>query len=259
MQNSKRPCLSISSLISLPKFCTALWSNSFDASAMFAAYQAYLTIYINGITRKNYAKSYNSIAEYDYSIAINNDLGVKQRQIDIAQYLIPGVQNVGDNLNINNFNRESSVYIKTIDTRDGSSVSSLPYPDNTPNALIGGTTPVIQDKSRYTLSEIGNCLNPEKEFEISTITYYGSIKNIIPNQWGQIYSYTTIDTGFQMARGSGFSGTQYVFGGDVFICKFAFKTKLPFFIDNRVGAPDDSDVEYDQLGSIRVNVTMPNA
>jgi hypothetical protein len=223
---------------------------SFDASAMFAAYQAYLTIYINGITRKNYAKSYNSIAEYDYSIDINNDLGVKQRQIDIVQYLIPGVQNVGDNLNINNFNRESSVYIKTIDDRDGNSVSSLPYPDKTPNALIGGTTSVIQDKSRYTLSEIENCLNPEKEFEISTITYYGSIKNIFDNQWGQIYSYETIDTGCQAMFNSPNSAIITAFGGDTFINKFSFKTKLPFFIDNRVGAPDDSDVFYDEIGNV---------
>jgi hypothetical protein len=33
---------------------------------MFTAYQAYLTIYVNGITRKNYAKSFNSIASYNY-------------------------------------------------------------------------------------------------------------------------------------------------------------------------------------------------
>jgi hypothetical protein len=222
----------------------------FDMSAMFAAYQSYLTIYINGITRKNYAKSYNSRAEYDYSIAIDNDLGVKQRQIDIAQYLIPGVQNVGDNLNINNFNRESSIYIKTIDDRDGNSVSSLPYPDRTPNALIGGTTPVIQDKSRYTLSEIGNCLDPEKEFDISTITYYGSIKNIFDNQWGQIYSYETIDTGCQVMFNSPTSAIVTAFGGDTFINKFSFKTKLPFFIDNRVGAPDDSDIFYDEIGNV---------
>lgn len=41
-----------------------------------------------------------------------------------------------------------------------------------------------------------------------------------------------------------------VFGGDTFIGRFAFKTKLPFFIDNRVGAPDDSDVFYDEIGNI---------
>ena len=41
-----------------------------------------------------------------------------------------------------------------------------------------------------------------------------------------------------------------VFGGDTFICRFAFKTKLPFFLDNRVGAQDDSDIFYDEIGNI---------
>ncbi len=123
-------------------------TSPFSPNAMFTAYQAYLQIYINGITRRNYAKSYNSIAKYNYSSPIENNLQVKQREIDITQYLIPGVQNVGDDLNINNFNRESSVYVKTIDTRDGFSVSSLPYPSDTPSLLIGGVTPAVEDKSR---------------------------------------------------------------------------------------------------------------
>ena len=224
-------------------------TNPFSPTAMFTAYQAYLQIYINGITRRNYAKSYNSIAKYNYSSPIDNNLGVKQRELDIYQYLIPGVQNVGDDLNINNFNRESSVYLKTIQTRDGSSVSSLPYPSNTPSLLTPTSAPAIEDKSRYTISERGNCLKPENEFDISTVTYYSSIKNIFNNQWGQIYSYETIDTGYQNLLNKNES-VGIVFGGDTFISKFSFKTKLPFFIDNRVGAPDDSDIFYDELGNV---------
>ena len=89
-------------------------TNDFNATAMFTAYQAYLQIYINGITRKNYAYSYNSIASYDYNTFIPNNLGIKQRTIDLAKYLIPGVQAVGDdNIPINNYQRETSVFIKT--------------------------------------------------------------------------------------------------------------------------------------------------
>ncbi|WP_250504810.1 hypothetical protein, partial [Caballeronia sp. AZ7_KS35] len=44
--------------------------------------------------------------------------------------------------------------------------------------------------------------------------------------------------------------TGTIFGGDTFICRFAFKTKLPFFIDNRVDAPDDSDIFYDEIGNV---------
>ena len=222
----------------------------FNASIMFTVYQSYLTIYVNGITRKNYAMSFNSRANYDYSYPINNGLGLKQRDIDFTRYLIPGVQSLrGDELSINNWNRETSVFIKTIETReDGASVSALPFPSNTPSLLTPSGTPSIVDDSRFTIGDKGVCDKPGEEQDISVVSYYGSMKNLVPNQWGQIYSYQTIDTGYQKLIGT--SGTSTVFGGDVFISRFAFKTKLPFFIDNRVSAPDDSDVFYDEIGNI---------
>lgn len=213
---------------------------SFNSTAFFTAYQTYLQIYLNGITRRNYGWSYNSIASYDYWAPIDNELGIKQRNLDISQYLYPGVQSVGEDINLNNYNRESSVYLKT-DT-------ALPYPSETNSLLIGGITPSIEDKSRWINSQ-KDCASPENEFDISTVAYYTSIKNIFPSQWGQLYSYETIDTGAQYLL-DGEDTDVTVFGGDTFINKFAFKTKLPFFIDNRVGAPDDSDVFYDELGNV---------
>ena len=227
---------------------------TFNASAMFAAYQAYLTIYINGITRKNYAYSFNSIASYDYSGNIDNGLGIKQRQLDKYQYVFPGVQSVSDAHDFNNYNRESSIYLKTVDARDGSSVIPLPFPNQTPSLLVGGTSG-ISDTSRFTISQKNNCSVPNKNEAINVVSYYGSLKNIFVNQWGQIYSYDTVDTGFQenidinnMMFSTPKSAT--IFGGDTFISRFAFKTKLPFFIDNRVGAPDDSDIFYDEIGNV---------
>jgi len=223
-----------------------------NVSALFAAYQAYLTIYVNGITRRNYAYSYNSIASYDYSSAIDNNLGIKQRELELKQYLIPGVQGVGDDKNVNNWNRESSVYLKTRETYTGGPRSPLPFPNQTPS--IGGA---VNDRSRMTLSAAGvngttnNCGTPAKEEYISTLSYYGSLKNIFVNQYGQIYSYDTVDTGFQRdITPISAPVTATFFGGDTFICKFAFKTKLPFFIDNRVNAPDDSDIFYDEIGNV---------
>jgi len=224
-------------------------TGTFSATAMFTAYQAYLQIYINGITRRNYGWSYNSIASYDYYADIDNALGIKQRVLESAQYLIPGVQSVGDSINVNNYQRESSVYLKTTEE-----TTALPFPSETPSLLLGTGVSVVEDKSRYINSQI-NCSTPEQQFDISTVSYYASLKNIFPNQWGQIYSYETIDTGFQVifddqAYLTGASPYYTVFGGDTFICKFAFKTKLPFFIDNRVGAPDDSDIFYDEIGNV---------
>ena len=222
----------------------------FNATAMFTAYQAYLTIYVNGITRKNYAYSFNSIANYDYYKSIDNNLGVKQRQIDYTQYLIPGVQSVGEEIVMNNFQRESSVFIKTIEDRDGVSVSPLLFPSDSPNMIVDGAS-IVTDKTRFTISSSDACSTPAREQNTSVVSYYASMKNIFVNQWGQIYSYDTVDTGFQ--RNISFNtnyGKATIFGGDTFISRFAFKTKLPFFFDNRVGAPDDSDIFYDEIGNV---------
>lgn len=227
-----------------------------NLSALFASYQAYLTIYISGITRRNYAYSYNSIASYDYSADIANNLGIKQRELDIAQYIIPAVQSVGDpdGIAINNWYRESSVYLKTKNSKFGRTIPAFVVPSKTPS-LLSGTTSIVTDTSRYTISELNNCNTPEKESPINVVSYYASLKNMFVNQWGQIYSYITIDTGFQRDITPLTTPLiDTVFGGDTFICKFAFKTKLPFFIDNRVGAPDDSDIFYDEIG----NVAYPN-
>lgn len=215
-----------------------------NIAATFAAYQAYLEIYINGITRKNYAYSFNSTASYSYSSEIDNNLGIKQRDLDIQRYLIPGIQNVGDENNINNFNRETSVYLKTNKDKPG-----LPFPNQTDSLLYLGQ-PLISDYSRFTIGGSSACATPEREQDIQVVSYYGSLKNIIPNQWGQIYSYVTIDTGFQLIFNGSNPAEATVFGGDTFISKFAYKTKLPFFLENRVNAPDDSDVFYDVIGNI---------
>jgi hypothetical protein len=234
-------------------------SDPFSAVAMYTAYQTYLQIFINGILRKNFAYSFNSIASYDYSADIGNNVkvgnltGIKQRELDLKQYLIPVVQSVGEpgGIGVNNFQRETSIYLKTIEERNNTTpVDSLLFPSETPS-LLNGTTPYIEDKSRYTISERDNCNTPEQQKDITVVSYYGSIKNIITNQWGQIYSYETVDTGAQQIFDSvNYQPVFTAFGGDTFISRFAFKTKLPFFIDNRVNSPDDAEVFYDELGNI---------
>jgi hypothetical protein len=305
-------------------------TDPFNISVFFAAYQAYLAIYLNGISRRNFAYSFNSVASYNYTSDVANGIGIKQREIDIAQYLIPGVQSVGDDNPVNNWNRESSVYIKTSDVVRDYIVTYYTYticnnysgPNNPLNAIfstaffsitnpatlrketvsikrgkcldfdsttppqnitsyipttvtasnaysyIGSTAtppldfpsqvpsispngaPIIIDDSRYTVSEKNNCQRPQREDSINVLSYYASIKNTFVNQWGQMYSYNTIDTGYQRLTKVEQNLSNTVFGGDTFISKFAFKTKLPFFIDNRVGAPDDSDIFYDEIGNI---------
>jgi hypothetical protein len=235
----------------------------FNATAMFTVYQSYLTIYINGITRRNYAYSYNSIADYNYNVGVGNDItvngvrGIKQRPLDIKRYLIPGVQSVGDTINvtvggttvvknapINNYRRESTVYLRTDLDKP-----ALPLPSNSPSMILGGSS-IVTEKSRITIGSSGACAKPALEQDISVVSYYASLKNVVVNQWGQIYSYRTVDTGFQSPINPISTGVATVFGGDTFISRFSFKTKIPFFIDNRVNAPDDSDIFYDEIGNV---------
>lgn len=218
-------------------------SNTFSGIAMFQAYQAYLTIILNGIYRKNFAYSFNSIADYNYTKPIPNNQGVKQRLIDLKKYLIPGIQSVGDTSDINNYNRETSVFLKT-----NKLVTPLPFPHESP-LMNTGNTAGFKDKSRFTISEEEICSAPETNTPIEVVSYYASLKNIFPSQWGQIYSYETIETGYQFMLNKGLEDST-IFGGDTFISRFAFKIKLPFFLDNRVGAPDDSDIFYDEIGNI---------
>jgi uncharacterized protein (TIGR02145 family) len=235
-----------------------------NMTAVFTAYQAYLTIYVNGITRKNYAQSFNSIASYDYYANIGNNVtsngvtGIKQRQLDIETYLNPGVLNVNDDKNVNNYQRESSVYTKTIDE-----YPPLPFPNKTAALINSNNESIISEYSRFiiggpnyctanasTLLKPNYCNTPEKEQEINVISYYASLKNIFENQWGQIYSYETIDTGFQRMFNISSYSDDVAFGGDTFINRFSYKTKLPFFLDNRVNGIDDSDIFYDEIGNI---------
>jgi len=240
-----------------------------DITAVFTAYQAYLTIYINGITRKNYAQSFNSIASYDYSAPIGNNVtlgnltGIKQRELDLKAYMIPGVQNIGDDRNINNYQRESSVYTKTIEKRNTLTVDPLPFPNKTESLLDSSGDSLMSDYSRFIIGgsnfcdvnistdpKPSYCNTPERERDIKVVSYYASLKNLFPGQWGQMYSYETIDTGFQRMFNSTNTFTDVAFGGDTFISKFAYKTKLPFFLDNRVNGPDDSDIFYDEIGNV---------
>ena len=168
----------------------------------------------------------------------------------IKTYLVPNVVSTTDDYPLNNWERETSIYLRTTGAPlngNPATVDPLPFPDQSPNMLLG-TTSIITDISRNTASGCQACNYPDKSVPINVVSYYASIKNDFVNQWGQIYSYDTIDTGYQNT----FTNSNYnvVFGGDTFINRFAFKTKLPFFLDNRVNAPDDSDIFYDEIGNV---------
>lgn len=83
--------------------------------------------------------------------------------------------------------------------------------------------------------------------EASISSYYVSIKRDVPNQWGQIDSYQSIDTGHTQFFDD--TETNFVFGGDVFINKFALKIKNPIYTQSLVDQPDGAELFYNRLGN----------
>ena len=126
---------------------------------------------------------------------------------------------------------KSAIYTRLTDV--------LPFPHQISGVPVD-TSKWIPDDNNCKTSYIGNCSS-----------FYATIKRFSPSQYGTIYSYESIDTGYQYSIGQNIPlGYQFIFGGDCFINKFAYKSKLPFFIDNRVNFPDESDVFYDLLGNV---------
>jgi hypothetical protein len=95
---------------------------------------------------------------------------------------------------------------------------------------------------------------PEEIKTKNISSYYGSIKRILDNPYGQIRSFDIVDTGYYQplydSTGNKITSGHTVFGGDTFINRFALKTKLPFYTDNTVDNPDMADIEYDKIGNL---------
>ncbi|MEI6187002.1 MAG: hypothetical protein WCP46_00675 [Alphaproteobacteria bacterium] len=207
--------------------------NIFDGTAAFTTYQTLVDIFERTTPFVNYAYQYNSVGNYNNSKVIPNN-GNKLRILESNQYVIDGFANVNDTYTLNNYNRESSIFVKTNIT--------LPLPSEVSGVPV--------DDSRYTLG-----CSPVTEIVNKNINcYYGSIKKANLQQYNQLYSYETVDTGFQITISQVDKQYYQIFGGDIFINKFSFKTKLRFFLDDGINKPDGTDIFYNEIG----NVGSPN-
>lgn len=209
-------------------------SLNIDFSSFLPAFAQAYDLIGKLIPFENYGYQYNAVGLYNQSIPVQNT-GNKVRAIDVAGYLDPTLLTVpGESMPLNNYQRESSVYIRT--------VSSLPYTHE-----IAGP----KDNSRFTFSsykdETNKLLADGDRVYRDISSYYATIKMVKPDQYGLIYSYPTIDTGSLLYLDSEFTT---VFGGDTYINRFADKRKLPFFLQNTVGAGPNADIDYSMLGNV---------
>ncbi len=188
----------------------------------------------------NYAYTFHSKA--DYTFFKTSNIGNKRRPLDTAVYLSPNNQRVplnnGRTEQVNNYQRESSVYLKLKTRFDDVDVTKY-------------------DDSRRTLGQMPDwCENPEAIKQGSVKANYVSIKRTIPNQYGTIDNLVYVNTGdfydIVVDKNSTYVKCKYypTFGGDIFINRFALKRKMPFFTQNMVGRPDGINFDYQLVPNI---------
>ena len=216
--------------------------------------QIVLDLITSLVPEKNYAIQYNSVGRYNNYTCVPNNLGIKQRSILKGAYLEPTNQLVSANAtvttfpstNINNWNRESSVYIQA----DALGAKGLLQPHQVNSGCV------FPDNSRVTMGKDGmdfkyNDLN--KKFTRNIASYYSSIKNYVPDQYGKVHTIEYLET-TSCTINLDSQSTPSIFGGDTFINRFALKRKMPFFKQTRFKQLNGSDVQYSDLG----NVGYPN-
>lgn len=216
-------------------------SPTFTIANAAATYTAFNDIFEKITPFDNFGYTYHSFGVYGNYYPIPNE-GNKQRYIDYNSYATDGANRIEDGETLNNYRRESAVYIHTTEP--------LLYPTEYDSQVIP------EDKSRYNLKSIGDGLAPEAIRETDISSYYGAIKLIVPSQWGRMYSYESIDTGYyqelydEQGNKLDQDTISAVFGGDIYINRFAYKSKLPLFRRNTVGAANGTDIDYSDIGNI---------
>lgn len=197
------------------------------------------------IPYKNFFVQYNSIGKYNNYKVIPNDIGNKRRLLDRSAYLEPQVQLINEKIggipttiNFNNWNRESSVYLKIQN-----------------NPLLYFNTPSVIDNSRFTMGQRGVTFEDiNKKFTSNISSYYGSIKNYVPDQYGDIFKIDYLETGSCTIMLDDSSTNLTAFGGDTFITRFALKRKMSFFLNSAFKLQNNSDIRQQDVG----NVGYPN-
>lgn len=186
--------------------------------------------------------AYYGVAQGIYkSFLPNTTSNSKIRGLDISTYLKDGRkivsnESMDENFYINNYKREDSVLLHTDEA----------YKINYPSEHSNG------DNSRFNIptSESGVLGDYIKK----TSSPYVSVKRYLPNQYGGINSIEWISTRY-CGRLDEDNSCDIVFGGDIFISRFALKRKFPFFTDVFIGLAPNVPFKYSNRFNIDTGVT----
>lgn len=190
--------------------------------------------------------SYN-FAYYGYShgkynnIIINRDDQNYFKPLTASRYLPDGDFSLvdtkaGQTYNINNYLREGSVFLATGE-------NFLEYSEQYKN--IDNSN--IKNTSSKAISSTVGC--SKKEFSPDIASPYVTMKNYVPDQFGEIDTVRWLTTGKNFELGVS-NSCDPVFGGNVNISRFSYKRKIPFFRETAFGTPDKTTYQYSEKANI---------
>jgi hypothetical protein len=195
---------------------------------------------------RDWCIQYNSVGKYNRYKPVPNS-GNKIRSISSWRYLKgenslvpePSDSNPAQfvSTKVNNWHREASLYLR--------------YAGN--DFPTASTFSGVTDTSRFTFEDgdVGETMDKRVVKNISS--YYASIKNYKPDQYGNIYNIEWISTGSHIFDLNTPQNQCYtVFGGDTFINRFALKRKAAYFLADTFELQNGTDFDYSAFPNLGV-------
>lgn len=196
----------------------------------------------------NFAEIFVSQKGWYNSFIPNNEEENILRGIAVSKYLKPGVPmfTEGSNLNgkpvrVNNRDREDSLYISFGDNY------FLEYPQKYQNYDNYSVAP--NNSSRYLSSEVG-CNNQTTNIRRIASPYF-SMKNYIPNQYGEIdgVKWLSINHCGKLEK---MDECKNIFGGDIKISRVDLKNKVPLFTVTAMDIANRIPFDYNRYANMAI-------
>jgi len=198
---------------------------------------------------KNFAYYYASEGYYNYIQALQEE-GNLVRGLNVGKNLKEGnfttVNDVtGEKLNINNLDRERSVFISL--GEDYPLVWEDQYKEYD-NGNIDFNSSSLTFASESGIDKAGKSVDIFKNIA----SPYVKLKNYIAAQYGTLGSITWISTGYRGDLKNPSDSCISIFGGDTFITRYYIKRKLPLFSVDAMGTASLTPFDYRKYNNIGI-------
>lgn len=193
-------------------------------------------------TPRNFAYYQVSVGYYNYFVK-NTVTNSRYRGLASATYLKEGRWEVADEINstlytINNFTREDSVFVNT-----GKDAYAINYPSTYQNYDNELSNQILSSRASY----LG--IGASEKLVRNAASPYVSIKQYLPDQYGDINDVSWILTGY-CGNLVETNECKPAFGGDTVISRFSLKRKFPFFTATAHGAAPLIPFKYSEYFNI---------